>query len=103
IPKDIFTVADRTVLNHPLRDETMTRASVMDHAPKMTLEELIHGVGTLRITDPDTPASQAMPINQKVLIIVYTSDLRGVTNEATLKFKDAELATRFLKDIKFTE
>jgi hypothetical protein len=101
IPQSALTDADRATLHLKAHDTHGTRKGVMDHAPKMAIDETVHLQHTLRFTDPETPTSQAMPDGQKIVLQSFTG-AAGLAN-AAITFNNSQNVTSFLATVGFTE
>jgi hypothetical protein len=101
IPQSALTTDDRAVLHLKARDTHGTRIGVMDHAPSLAIDATTHLQHTLRLTDPGTPGSKAMPEGQKIVLQFFV----GAANlpDAKIVFGNAQNVTRFLVTEGFTE
>jgi len=81
IPKSAFTANDRNTLHLPLRDSTPTTIQAVDFAPLLSFEKVSNGIQVVRIKNPETPDSNAMPPKQH-------AEVQQFIGEAGLKDKE---------------
>lgn len=64
IPESVLTANDRTTLNIKERDSENTPRGPVDFPPVLSFEDIENNIQTIRIQNPQTPDSNAMPPNQ---------------------------------------
>jgi hypothetical protein len=100
IPESKLLPDDRATLNLRAPDTHRTPVPAAAHSPKMDVDKNEYLLQTLRITNPETPHTQAMPKGQKVVIEMYIGEA-GLA-PANIPFSVGFLATRFLHRINFS-
>lgn len=101
IPQSVLTADDRTALNLPERDTVPTPVGVKDNAPIVSFEPSVHTLQTIRFGNPDDPQTQAMPQGQKIMLERFVGE-KGL-DPATINFGSAQVVTRFLQKVQYTE
>jgi len=99
IPKSALTVSDRNTLNIPLRDSTPTPVPVLTFAPDVEIDETRNGVQVLRVTNPQTPDTDAMPPNQKAELQTFV----GAANipDNNIAFVGLKTTSKHLNTVNF--
>ena len=101
IPQSVLTLDDRATFNLNLRDTTPTASREKEYAPVIALDKATHLIHSLRITDPQNPASRAMPAGQHVMLERFVG-AAGI-EPATLIFSNAQDVSTALTTINYTE
>ncbi len=97
----LVTDDERRDLGVTVRDTERTPVGIKANAPILSFDPAVHTLQTLRMGNPDDPQTQAMPAGQKVLLerFIGTSGL----DPAAINFGNAQIVTRFLHRIQYTE
>jgi len=99
IPESVLTAQDRETLNLHERDTTPTHINPANYAPGLSIDSILTGSHTLRISNPGNPNTQAMPEGNKVEI-QYCTGADGLP-PAQLVFSNSKTTGRFLLHISF--
>src|SRR3569832_190625 len=96
--KSALTNEDRIGLFLPVQDDVPTKVKEKKNAPQLVFEPTVHSMHVLRIVNPDTPDSNAMPKGQKVFIERYI----GAPNlqAADIPFGEADIANTHIYKVK---
>ena len=74
IPTSALTINDRNTLRIPLRDTKPTLVQPVNFAPVLSFEKVSNGIHVVRIKNPETPESNAMPIRQRAEVQQYVGE-----------------------------
>lgn len=101
MPVTALTESDRGILRIPLGDSTHTPIFPVNYSPTITVDKILPGSHTIRISDPTNPDTLAMPKGNRVEIQVFV----GAANlpPASLLFANSKTTGRFLKKFSFTD
>jgi hypothetical protein len=97
----LVTDDQRRDLGITVRDSERTPIGIKTNAPLITFDPAVHTVQTVRFGNPDDPHTQAMPAGQKVFLERFVGD-KGL-DPAVISFGNAQVVTRFLHTIQYTE
>jgi hypothetical protein len=97
----LITDDQRRDLGVTVRDSERTPVGIKANAPLIAFDPPVHTVQTLRFGNPDDPHTQAMPAGQKVFLERFVGD-KGL-DPVAINFGNAEVVTRFLHRIQYTE
>ncbi len=100
IPQSLLTAADRNTLNLKKRDAVPTRVRVMDRAPGLEMERIVHLQHTLRFLNPVDTESRDMPKGQRIILQSFA----GTANlsDTAIAFGKTDSVSRFLRRIAYT-
>lgn len=101
IPDDLLTTDDRIALHLPKRDTVLTPVGVIDHSPTLTEGKISHLNHKVRIQDPQTPDSKAMPKGQTVVIESFVGEPKLLPNQ--IAFGDPTPWGKHIKPFTYTE
>jgi hypothetical protein len=97
----LVTDDQRRDLGITVPDSERTPVGIKANSPLMAFDPAVHTVQTLRLGNPDDPHTQAMPTGQKVLLERFVGN--SGLDPATISFGNAQVVTRFLHRIQYTE
>jgi len=97
----LITDDERRDLGVTVPDAERTPVGIKTNAPLLTFDPAVHTVQTLRIGNPDDPQTQGMPAGQKVFLERFVGG--SGLDPATISFGNAQVVTRFLHRIQYTE
>lgn len=74
MPESVLTEDDRNSLRIFVRDTTPTEIQPVDFAPVLSFEKVSNGIQIVRLQNPETPDSNAMPPNQDAELQSFVGD-----------------------------
>lgn len=101
IPKDLWTVDDRSTLRRPEKATTHTHSTVYPNAPTIETNNIQHLGITLKFTNPATPGTQEIPAKQHMYLETFIGPA-GLA-DADIKWSDGENVTHFLDTIHYSD
>lgn len=101
IPKDLWTVDDRSALRRPEKATTRTHSKEYGNAPTIETYNIMHLGITLKFTNPATPETQELPPMQHMYLETFIGPA-GIA-DADIKWADGENLTHFLDTIHYLE
>ncbi len=81
IPQSALTANDRNTLHLSARDSEPTTVQPVDFAPSLSFKKVTNGIQIVRIKNPQTPESNAMPPGQKAEVQSFTGEA-GLADKA---------------------
>jgi hypothetical protein len=99
IPESKLTNDDRVATGMKERDTTPTRTAPANHAPDLEIEVVQHLNHKIRVTDPDTPDSIAVPDGQSIEISVAIADANLA--EANIPFNQNHVISKAFFNMSF--
>ncbi len=101
IPKDLWTVDDRSTLRRPEKATTHTHSTEYPNAPTIETNNIQHLGITLKFTNPATPGTQEIPAKQHMYLETFIGPA-GLA-DADIKWSDGENLTHFLDTIHYSD
>lgn len=96
----LVTDAQKVDLGVTVADTTPTRIGAVNYAPQFAVDKIIRGEHTLRFSNPQDPASKAMPLGQKIILRTAI----GAANIADdqIPWTGSLTVKRFLHNVNYT-
>lgn len=101
IPKDLWTVDDRSALRRPEKATTHTHSTAYANAPTIETYNIQHLGISLKLTNPATPETQEVPAKQHMYLETFVG-AAGIA-DADIKWTDGQNVTHFLETIHYSE
>ena len=100
IPKDLWTVDDRSALRRPEKSTAHVHSKEYPNAPTIEIYNIMHLGITLKMVNPATPETQELPGKQHMYLETFIGPA-GIA-DADIKWTDGENITHFLETIHYS-
>ena len=101
IPKDLWTVDDRSALRRPEKATTHTHSTAYGNAPTIETYSIQHLGISLKLLNPATPASQEVPVKQHMILEWFIGPA-GLA-DADIKWDNSKSVSHFLDTEHYTD